>query len=375
MSFRHHQGRDVTAPLTVLIWSPATMDNAAREKRRQAFNVLLDGFSWTSIFFPDQAEVKLHLSHNATVLSKANYLRQKFGQNAFSTIYYAHDISADFIAQSAMQAFPTATRVCFGDALGVVYNNDYFTDHTYPVNVTELVSRPMQTIRNVLFRLKRRWTLPSRSRCLDADYTVLILPCDPGGDFLVGKKLLPANNDYLHYVLTTLSSAAERHLKQEPVKETGISDKNVVMLLGSYSESCLTTEEQECAMYVEAARLHVLPESKIILKAHPASREEKVLRIQQALSLHYGTVVIYNDELPIEVMSWLVNYANIISFSYSSVSLLYLYGSPVLHAMNNTLISLFFPKETQTWMLESNKLYLEQLAIAKQLREVYACQK
>lgn len=69
----------------------------------------------------------------------------------------------------------------------------------------------------------------------------------------------------------------------------------------------------------------------------------------------------------------------IISFSYSSVSLLYLYGSAVLHAMNETLINMFFPEETRLWMRESNALYLQQIDIARRLSgkqsEALICQK
>lgn len=345
------------------------MSRQVREKRLQAFKVLLEGFSWVRLVFPEQDEVKSHLSHNARVMRKAWYLRKKFGENAFVAIYYAHDISADFIAQSAMQAFPGAERICFGDALGVVYSNDYFTGQTYPMGSTgDVLRRPDQVFRNMLFRLKRTWTLPPANRRLTADYALLILPCDPGGDFLAGKKLLPVDAESLRHVLKSLSVAAYRHLKEEANRVSGNADSCSVMLLGSYSESRLTTEEQECALYVEAARSFVMPGSKLILKAHPVSQQQKVDRIAQALSSSYDIVVSNSDELPIETIPWLAKQSRILSFSYSSVSLHYLYGSNVIHAMSNALINDYFPKEKQQWMHDSNQLYLEQLAGARLLR-------
>ena len=367
MSFRRHYGKDAKAPLTVLVWSHPATQNKTRERRLQAFKVLLGGFPWATLFFPEQSEVKAYLSHNSRVIKKADYLRGKFGQTAFVAVYYAHDISADFIAQSAMQAYPNASRVCFGDALGVVYSNNYFTNHTYPVNAAQAFSRPMRTIRNLLFRLKRAYTLPSRKRRLDADYAVLILPCDPGGDFLLGKELQSVDCETLHYVLDNLSNSAERRLIKQSCWDEGDANSSVVMLLGSYSESRLTSDTQECALYVEAARLHISPGSKIILKAHPVSLPEKIALIKQALSSHYDTVVITNDDIPIEAMSSLAKHYKILSFSYSSVSLLYLYGSDVVHAMNDDLINTFFPGETQHWIHESNALYLQQIDIATRL--------
>jgi hypothetical protein len=379
MSFRRHCGVDAKAPLVVLVWSHPATGHKTRARRLEAFKVLLGGFPWVKLFFLERDEVRVHFSHNKRVIKKADYLRNKFGLNAFTAVYFAHDISADFIAQSAMQAYPKASRVCFGDALGVVYSNDYFTDCTYPVGVVEAFSRPMRTIRNLLIRLKRTWTLPSPRHRLDAEHALLILPCDPGGDFLLGKQLLTVDYESLCFVLNNLSNSAEQHLIKQKCWGDGSMDTSVIMLLGSYSESGLTSNIQECAMYVEAARLHISPESKIILKSHPASQPEKIELIKQALSLRYKTVVVINEDIPIEAMPSLVKYYNIVSFSYSSVSLLYLYGSRLVHAMNDNFINTFFPKEAQFWMRESNALYLQQIDVAALLRikepEELVCQK
>jgi hypothetical protein len=78
-------------------------------------------------------------------------------------------------------------------------------------------------------------------------------------------------------------------------------------------------------------------------------------------------------------MPSLAKHYKIISFSYSSVSLLFLYGSNVLHAMNDAMINMFFPEETRLWMRESNALYLQQIDIARRLSgnlaEALICQK
>lgn len=378
MSYRRYRGEDAKLPLTVLVWSHPATEHQARERRLQAFEALLKGFPWATLFFPNQDEVRASLSHNSRVMRKADYLRGKFGQSTFAAVYYAHDVSADFIAQSAMQAYPNGLRVCFGDALGVVYSNNYFTDHTYPIGAAEFFTRPMRATRNLLFRLKRTWTLPSRRRRLDAEHAVLILPCDPGGDFLPGKQLQAVDYECLCHVLDTLSNSAERSLINQEFSGEGDVNSSVVMLLGAYSESRLTSEIQECALYVEAARLHILPGSKIILKAHPVSQPEKIALIKQALSNHYDTVVVTNDEVPIEMMPSLVKRYKIVSFSYSSVSLSYLYGSAVVHAMSDALIDKFFPEETRPWMRESNELYLHQIDIARHMSSkqpgAFACQ-
>lgn len=369
IQLRRHEGAESTAPLLVLVWSDPGVAESVLRKREEAFELLLAPFTWVRLVFVPPDHVKANLSANLRVATKARYLQQRFGRNAFAAIYYAHDIGSDFFAQSAMQAFPRATRVCFGDALGVVYSNAYYTDQTFPIEpLVRCLRKPAQTLRNIFWRLKRRWTLPLPGSRLDAQYAVLILPCDPGGDFLPGKRVLVVDQRTLGIVLDGLAGAVAHCLT---AAQSGVDvggDERFVMLLGSFSESGLTTEPQECAMYVEAAQLHVPSGSVILLKAHPASYSGKIRRIADVLAERYRVEFAGNDALPIEALRALVENHRVISFSYSSVSLLYLYGSAVIHAMTTELIDKYFPADTQRWMHESNVLYLEQLEIAGALR-------
>ena len=369
LSFRRFKGEDLATPFTVFVWTPPGTDLRVRKKRLLAFEVLLHDFAGVKLCFPEPSEIKAHLSQNAKVLKKAGYLRNKFGPDAFDAIYYAHDISADFIAQSAMQAFPKAERICFGDALGVLYSNKFFTGMTYPMgSAGEILRRPDRTFRNILYRLKRAWILPSENHHLEANYVVPILPCDPGGDFIKGKNLLLVDENSLCHVKDSLSNAVERFLANDKCFVNSNGGADFLMLLGSYSESRLTTEEQERELYVEVARQKVSPGSRIALKPHPISSDKKIERIQRALSMDYEVCVVRCGEMPIEAMPRLVENTKVISFSYSSVSLCYLYNSTVLHALNDSLIKKFFPFSSQLWMSESNRLYLDQFLIAWKLR-------
>lgn len=365
IQLRRHEGVSTTAPLLVIVWSDPGVSEAILAKRRVAFELLLARFPWVRLLFLPPTEVKAHLSANLRVRTKAGYLEDRFGKDGFAAIYYAHDIGSDFFAQSAMQAFPNATRVCFGDALGVVYSIAYYTEQTFPIgSLVENLKRPGRTLRNVLWRVKRHWTLPRVSRRLDADYAVLMLPCDPGGDFLPGKKLLVVDRDSLSVVLDGLTEAVADCLPQR-VNNAVKGGEPFLMLLGSFSESQLTSEQSECAMYVAVARRYVEPGGVIVLKAHPASYSGKIERIAQALGERHRVTFADNDALPIEALRTLVEAHRVISFSYSSVSLVYLYGIKVIHAMTAELIDRYFPERSRQWMHESNLLYLEQLDIAE----------
>lgn len=370
MSCRRQQGKDTTAPLTMLVWSHPGTEHKVRERRLQAFKVLLERFPWVNINFPPQEEIKSHLSHNSKVLRKAVYLRNKFGANAFLDIYYAHDISADFIAQSAMQAFPEATRICFGDALGVVYSNEYFTARTYAIGLPQAFLRPGVTLRNIFYRLKRAWTLPPRQYRLDAEHAALILPCDPSGNFLRNKKVIPVEQVDLSFVLSRLSSSADHLPSNRNIALAQNEGNSYLMLLGSYSESKLTTEDKERELYVETAIKHVPRGKKILLKAHPTSSNEKAQKIKCALSQCHDVTLVDFQELPVELLSNIKNYAGVISFSYSSVALKYLYNATVVHAMDAIQVEKYFPKKSRAWIHESNELYLHEIA---NLRNVNVC--
>ena len=367
LQHRQHQGTDAHSPATILVWSDPGLMDEARARRKQAFEVLLKKFPWVTLVFPDALDIRANLSANFRVVKKSRHLRERFGRDAFSSIFYAHDMSSDYIAQSSMQAFPEATRVCFGDALGVVYSNDYYTRLTYPLgSIADWFMNPRRNLVNLLCRCKRAYTLPARRDRLDAHIAALILPCDPGGDFLKGKLLLEVDRNILDELTDALAQDVQSDEDPKVPNESN-ADKHV-MLLGSFSESGFTTAAQEEAMYLEVAQQHVPAGETLILKAHPASHANKVRSIAASLATHCKVEMSDDDALPIEALKSLTRCRSVISFSYSSVSLQYLYESPVVHAMTTQRINRYFPAFIRPWMQESNELYLRELASATEKR-------
>jgi hypothetical protein len=358
LELRRHLGHAPSAPATVLVWSDPGIGPEFLAARRRAFEQLLAPFDWVRLAFPGPDEIRSALSPNFRVARKARYLRGRFGEDAFGVVCFAHDLGSDYLAQSALQAFPQARRACFGDALGVMYTHAFYTRMTYPL----AGAGPRRALVNLLWRAKRAYTLPAPPRRLDAEFAVPILAADPGHDFLPGKTLLAVRRDTLDPVLDALARAAE------PAAPAVAPPRPHVMLLGSYAESGLTTEPLERELYLEAARRHVPPGARLLLKAHPASYGAKVQGIADHLRPHFQVELSPADPLPVEALRSLAACPAVISFSYSSVSLHYLYGSNVVHALDDALIARCFPPATQAWMREGNTLYLEQLALARRLR-------
>ena len=365
---RLHEGTNVHAPASILVWSDPGVGDTVLAQRQQTFDLLLREFPWVTLVFPYAREIQANLSANFTVAQKAAYLRQRFGKEAFTSIFYAHDMGSDYIAQSAMQAFPQATRVCFGDALGVVYSNDYYTRLTYPVGaLADWLRKPRRTLINLFWRCKRAYTLPAKRDRLDAHIAALILPSDPGDDFLQDKVLLEIDRATLDDVANSLARGVENSAAQS-AQDNSNADK-YLMLLGSFSESGFTSPAQEVAMYLDVAREHVPAGAALILKAHPASYGDKVRTVATTLASHCKVEMSSTDGLPIEALKRLARCRSVISFSYSSVSLQYLYGSQVVHAMTTARIQRYFPAYIQPWMQDSNELYLRELAMATHKRQ------
>lgn len=369
LSFRRDQAKAESGRAIALVWMPPGTSRETRERRLNTFSALLEQFPWVEILAPSDEEVGQHLSQHLTVMRKAEYLRGLLEPAGISDIHYAHDISADFLAQSVMQAFPQAARVCYGDALGVVYENSYFESLTYPLrNARALLKEPAGYARNIAARLRRRWLRPGSTRQLEATHVSLILPCDPGQNFLRGKTMLPVPRNLVLDLLQALATGL-RDRKLGTLPASAAQEQTCLMILGSYAESKLCTVENEVALYADAARRHVPAGGSLILKPHPASRREKVVLIAQRLRAGYNVEIVDEemDEVPVETLVDAIEHLRILSFSYASVSMTYLGAKHVEHVLTDELIESHFPPKTRGWIQDSNSLYLDQLMAASKL--------
>jgi hypothetical protein len=368
LAVRSQQGVSRHGPATVLVWCPPFTPEKVFQRRKQAFEQLLSVWPWITLWMPTPAETGATLSHNQTVKTKAQWLRSRFGDDGFSSIFFAHDVGDDFTAQSLMQAFPTARRICFGDALGMVYSKRAFNAQMYPLGpIRAWMHDPRKYIRHALMRLRRRWVLRGLSTQLDAQCVALILPCDSAGDFLPGKEIVQVprsiQDDVLHAMALSTQGIFTVHAENAAAQE-------VVLLTGSFSETKLCSLEQELALYKTSLTRHAQGLVKVIVKPHPASSREKVARVVASLSDRYSVSVVDERlyEIPIEAMPQLFTGRRVLSYSYSSVSLTYLFGAQVVHAMAEDLVRTCFYPASQPWVRESDRLYVEQQAAAEGLR-------
>lgn len=346
----------------MFVWTPPTTNQAVFSRRLEMFKLLLEPFPEITLWMPEPAEIAASISQSHRVMNKARWLRDRFGADAFHEIYFSSDVTGDFTPQSCFQAFPEAERISYGDAMGIGYTLKSFEKELFRNNSLQYaLTHPQNYFRNHMVWLKRRLTLPMPWQRLEATTSCMILPCDQYGDFLPGKKQVEVPFAIVQQVLDKLSAAIEKTGIIAPLLEQ-IKDEAqpYMLLLGSFSESRLCSAKEEISLYQDVISEHIPEGALIILKPHPASRAEKLAELAKILNGRYRTLVVDNEinDIPIELLPDLVKPCNVLSFSYSSVSLGYLYGTTLLHVMTDYLISKHISPANRKWMKDGNDLYL-----------------
>lgn len=281
-------------------------------------------------------------------------LRKALKDYTILDIYYSHDISSDFWNQALMQALPKAKRICYGDALGLVYTQSYFTQLMY-----QIYDQKKLLIHNILARIKRYFLFPSKRKQLQADEAILAIPCDPGGDFLPNCKLTMLKKEALQSCVKNLAEKIPEYRRHMQELVSGGVDCYLLML-SNFTESKLTSLEHEIALYQDILAIHAQKNSIVILKPHPAHQPDCFNAIVHHLSQEYQIKVIDPQfyHLPIELAETLVQQCTILSLSYSSISLPYIYAKQVSHVLTQELINKHFSPEKMNWFSQSNDLYL-----------------
>lgn len=357
--YRQRLGLPPAAPALALVWCPPGLGATVVARRMETVRQLTGQLPWLEVrdISGPAALDFLRVRMPGRVARLEGWL----GGRPAGQVLYAHDLTADFLAQAAMQARPSACRICFGDAWGVVYSNEHFEAETFPCRWLMLLRAPLALSLNLYSRAHRR--LSRGRRPMGPQAVFAILPLDPGGDVLARVPLVR--------VQRTSALEALRAL-QRGVPATGYPPRadGTLVLLGSYAESRLCSQEQEVALYDNALRARLPRGSRLVLKPHPAARPAKLARIESVLTQAGFRVERLDealDEYPVELVCHHWAPAAIVSFSYSSVSLTYLGYPRVVHALDETLIGNHFPKASQPWMLDSNALYVRQVAVAREL--------
>ena len=136
-----------------------------------------------------------------------------------------------------------------------------------------------------------------------------------------------------------------------------------LLLLGNFSEAGLCTVDQEVAMYEDSFKKENLFEERLIVRFHPASNENKNQKILSILNANSENlpIVLERSRVPIEILLSKSFKLQVFAYSFSAVSISYLfeYSSEII--LTPHLVKKYFPLNMQTYVIENANLYTDYL--------------
>jgi len=362
VALRHYrQLRHQQLEQPTLIYVRITANNTQGQALADAIQKLVRHIEWVTVVITFPKSWGMISEYHLPVKWRAFSLRRHYRVHAIQEIFYVHDVTSDFIAQTWMQAFPKATRICFGDSLGIVYSQKYFTQLIYATEGT--THRFTIQLKSWLKKARRRFVLPRTP--LNAHRAILMIPSDPGGDFLINIPLDIPSRANIQSVLTLLEANTPnelQHIKRTPDIEKNKKNTLVFFILSNLNEAKLTTLNNEIRLYQDIIDTHAPKNAQLLIKAHPGSNAHTLTALKTQLTHPGGIDYIPQAHAvyPVELNKTLLfETEKILSISYSSVSIPYLYGIEVVHALDATLIDKYFKDESKKWMQEGNEQYLQ----------------
>ena len=363
----HHRRYCLNEPVEqpTLIHVRILIDNDQGRHIADAIQQIVGKISWLSVEVSYPWKLAFIHEYYLPVKLRAHFIRQRYKQYSIREIFYAHDLSADFLTQTFTHAFPKATRICFGDALGIVYSQDYFTKLMYSERNLLTQSIYRRTLHNVKswLKLKRRqFVLPKNA--LKASFAILILPCDPGNDVLTNTPFQVPSKSDLQSILDLLTSGLDCNDSVTEKLIDNTSKPIIFLALSNLTDSKLARFESELMLYQEIVDKHVPKDSLLIIKLHPGTHQTTLMSLKSKLThaceIHY--IDLEYSVYPIELHKKLLLKADkILSISYTSISLPYLYGREVCHVLDNALIETYFESHAQNWVKKGNQEYLQMI--------------
>jgi hypothetical protein len=257
----------------------------------------------------------------------------------FNEIYYSHNVVGEMY-QFLCTAFPSAQRICFGDALGNVYEKE--------VHLSFLIKTPVA--------LTPKEFKPHKA--------ALILPVDQSGNFLKNIPLTVCDkNIVIDMIERCISSASDLQNYIQNILLLYRNSKKYLLLTENIAEGNFIDFNREIDMWCSIIEDNCIPGSVIFLKSHPGETLQRNNKIAEKLSDRYEVVELDKKfkRYPIEIWKNLVLNYGIICMSYPVLSLKYLYDIDVMNPMNDAFIERWFPAWTWDSFKNAHTLYMEPL--------------
>lgn len=332
---------------TILLMYDFLMPENSEHDFVKVINQLASIGCWKKSVFISSEKMRELMSGIYT--KRINRLHQLLGESQFDEVYLSRDFSSPG-SSLILNSYPNATRITYGDSLGIVGN--YLTRRN---GVRPLLSYCKTRLKNYIYGQPKK---------LAFDTAALVLPIDWSGEYLTNMALMVPRRDFVLSVFQAIGKKLERLNKYcETLLEKTERDKNYLVLLSNLTLSGFTSVENEISLCVEIVERNVSKGATVFLKAHPRGEANVLAGLVERLKKEYQVKVVDDFELakfPIELWQKLTSNCTIIPvFSTSSINMKYLSGREVLLPLTDDLIDRYFYKDQFPRMKKANKVINE----------------
>lgn len=364
------QGRDTVGGVVTIVHTPGLPATAATESA-VVVERLISSQGWETPMVLTDGDVDgiVQGANHSPYREVLRRFRQRVGREHFDEVYFAHDVVGR-LPELAMNAYPNAERITYGDALGSVYDKRYHlalatgtspTEGTRPRRgwLTALVRNGVKSVRRNATRIALGAPLT-----LQATSAILVLPMDQTGDCLSGKQLWVVPKSVVQSIIADCNRAVPELRLHTQDLLAGTPQPRYLILLENLSDGGFTSLEREAALYEGVVRSHAAAGATIVIKEHP----QAVAPIGDVLARRIETEYVVRKlapalrRHPVELWEDLVRSCQPISISYPCISLRFLYGRRVIYPVDDNLIETYFPPEYWKSYMNADRLYRGQMA-------------
>jgi hypothetical protein len=296
------------------------------------------------------AKLRLAIHTFMPIAFGSKILKRLYVADFFQAIYFPHDVTSDFTPQFFMQAFPLAQRICYGDAFGNLINKRTFEKKIY---------QNKMAWRSFFSLLKRKFKTVGCG-WLTLQAAVLMVPVGLSKNCFDSQPLFIVPQAHVLALLKKLQTPMQAFNKYIDDLCQGLSTSTYVLPLGHLAQAGMATLENEFLLYREILQMHLPENATLVLKAHPGGSFEETCRLADwAKERGHPTFIFSKDFLhvPIEFAENLIKSCQVLSISYASISLPYLYGVSVKHVLDESLIDKYCFNSRKNLMQHYNAIY------------------
>lgn len=328
-------------PVTIVVWSHQAAHHNCGAPIRAVFNQTLESFPWIKLWIPTKFQRLYYLSPYRLLTKRAAWIRRKLKSDTYSSFLYSHDVSADHTAQAVMQAVPHARLICYGDPPGFIYP------------ACNALLQNTNTIKQRIWKTRLRglqnW-LSAKQSIIAVDFRFQTGSIDASDVHLLPRQIIMETLDSIRSGFHNVATAETLLLN-----ECAPIELSHILLLSNFTDSRMTTRQNELALYVDICKSYVPRGGMIYIKPHIGTSQEFTSQLIEKLAdyraVSFPAAI---QQLPVELFPKLFARSHVLSVSSSSALIARLYGKAVTHVLTDDRIRRFFKSDYVSYMINAN---------------------